>query len=372
MTRRDLSVTEGAAAEPNGTPRLADHGAGRFEHLFERLPQPAADIRIVDDEPIIEAVNARFEARFDVRGEPDGEPLADYIQPASATEEAERIGHRISAGDHTEEVVERAASATTERLRCEIIPYGRSDDRAFLIYSDVTEAGQKRAELESRNQELEELASILSHDLRNPVNAARGWLKEIDSEAEPVARVEKSLERIETMIDKTLTLTQKPEIIENTEMVEVNELAQACWQQVDTADADLVVDDDFNLLCDSDQLSRLLENLFRNAVDHNTDAITIRIGIHDRMATTTRGSEKPTDAFYIADDGAGIPRENREAVVEYGETTAKDGTGLGLSIVHRIADAHGWEMDIKETVNGGAKFVFSDATLHGRIPRDSE
>jgi len=373
MTRRDPTVTGGPTTDPNGTAQAATRGEGRFRNLFERRPVPTADVRIVEGCPIIVTVNSEFEARFDVDREVVGESITDCIHAKSPRDEAERIIETIERGEYAEVVVEREEQAPTDRLHCEIIPYDAADaTRAFLTYSDATEGEKQEVELKSRNRELEELASILSHDLRNPVNTASGWLDQVDSNSEAIQRVRRSLNRIEAMIDKTLTLTQKPEIIEDTEMVQVGTVARNCWQTVDTSGDELMVDDDFNLLCDETKLRQLLENLFQNAVTHNQDAVTIRIGIHNRMATSTRGSTEPTEAFYISDDGNGIPRENRKQMVEQGKTTTDEGTGLGLTIVQRITEAHGWELEVTETFGGGAKFIFSNATLHGRIPKDAE
>ncbi len=60
--------------------------------------------------------------------------------------------------------------------------------------------------------------------------------------------------------------------------------------------------------------------------------------------------------FYVADDGAGIPPSEREKVFRGGYSTAGRGTGLGLSIVEEIATAHGWEVAVTESADGGARF----------------
>ena len=62
------------------------------------------------------------------------------------------------------------------------------------------------------------------------------------------------------------------------------------------------------------------------------------------------------DGFFVADDGPGIPADERDQVFEYGYTTDRDGTGYGLPIVERIADAHGWSVRATESDAGGAQF----------------
>ena len=65
------------------------------------------------------------------------------------------------------------------------------------------------------------------------------------------------------------------------------------------------------------------------------------------------------NGFYVADDGPGIPPEEREAVFESGYSTGGSGTGLGLSIVEQVAREHGWTVDLGESADGGARFEFT-------------
>jgi signal transduction histidine kinase len=90
---------------------------------------------------------------------------------------------------------------------------------------------------------------------------------------------------------------------------------------------------------------------------------------HGSTSPDSRARQDPDDAavtvtvtddengFAVADDGAGIPPEEREAVFEHGHTTSDEGTGFGLSIVRRIAQAHGWSVHVEESESGGARFV---------------
>jgi signal transduction histidine kinase len=96
----------------------------------------------------------------------------------------------------------------------------------------------------------------------------------------------------------------------------------------------------------------VFENLFRNAIEHGGTDVTVRIG---RLAG---------DGIYVEDTGPGIPEADREAVFEPGHTSATGGTGFGLTIVKRIAEAHGWEVEIVAGTNGGARFEFTGINIH--------
>jgi signal transduction histidine kinase len=65
------------------------------------------------------------------------------------------------------------------------------------------------------------------------------------------------------------------------------------------------------------------------------------------------------DGFYVADTGSGIPESIRDEIFEAGYSTEDHGTGFGLRIVEQIARAHGWEVSVTESEQGGARFEFT-------------
>lgn len=127
------------------------------------------------------------------------------------------------------------------------------------------------------------------------------------------------------------------------ESVSVSAQAEECWQVVPNDDATLVVESDQTILADRSRLQQLLENLLSNAVTHGSTDVTISAG-------------GLADGFYVADDGDGIPEEDRSNIFEAGYSTAEDGTRFGLRIVKQIVDAHGWEIQIVDSRSGGARF----------------
>lgn len=72
--------------------------------------------------------------------------------------------------------------------------------------------------------------------------------------------------------------------------------------------------------------------------------------------------------FYIADDGNGLPDERAKRVLEADSTSSEAGSGFGLAIVKQIAGAHGWELSLVESHEGGARYEFRDARSSNRRP----
>ena len=139
---------------------------------------------------------------------------------------------------------------------------------------------------------------------------------------------------------------------------------------------------------DPGRLTRALENLFRNAVEHGSTSprSPAREDSVEHGSTCSRpkaddtahppradgssgdpleirvGSLDGERGFFVADDGPGIPPATRERAFDPGFTTVADGTGLGLAIVHRIFEAHGWSVEVTESEAGGARFVVRGTT----------
>ncbi|MFY4816073.1 ATP-binding protein [Haloarcula sp. AONF1] len=210
--------------------------------------------------------------------------------------------------------------------------------------------------LESERDRLDEFASVVSHDLRNPLTTARGRMDLLADEcdSEHVEPVQRALSRMETLIENILMLAREGGGVEELTRVDLTALAEAAWETTDTRGGTLrVTSDGYDLRADEPRLRQLLENLFRNAAEHGS------VGRGSDGVAVTVGPLTDDAGFYVADDGPGIPEDDRDQVFESGYTTTSDGTGFGLDIVSKIADGHGWTVDVTESADGGARFEFT-------------
>jgi signal transduction histidine kinase len=206
---------------------------------------------------------------------------------------------------------------------------------------------RREAELTRERNRMEEFASVVSHDLRSPLSVARSRLElaadECDSEH--LGDVEGALGRMEELVDDVLALARLGQQVvgDDAEPTDLEPVARRAWESVSARGATLSVEDLPTVIGDSNRLQRLFENLFRNAIEHAGDGVTVTVGALE-------------DGFFVADDGPGIPDDEREAVFDHGHTTDEDGTGFGLSIVQQIAEAHGGTVTVTESDSGGARF----------------
>jgi PAS domain S-box-containing protein len=223
---------------------------------------------------------------------------------------------------------------------------------------DITQHVEDRQKLQRQNEQLDEFASVVSHDLRNPLSVAEGYLEFLreDCESGRIDKIDSALARMDELIEDLLTLARAGEQIGSVESVNLAELSQNCWQNVETTDATIHLDisttQGITLKADSNRLAQLLENLMRNAIEHARTQGKNKT--EDEDVTITVG--ELADGFYVADDGNGIPESEQDDVFEAGYTTTEQGTGFGLSIVKQVVEAHGWEISITESAEGGARF----------------
>ena len=223
----------------------------------------------------------------------------------------------------------------------------------LLLIRDITDLVQQRQDLELKNQRLDRFASLVSHDLQDPLLLADRYLRNAreSGDVEDFDRVEDALHRMATMIENLLELSRLERTTEALDEIELAAIVQASWELVEhDASTTIEIETDRIILGTYTNVQRLLENLLRNAVKHGGYDVTIRIG-------------ELNDGFYVEDDGKGVPPSERTKVFETGYSAAEHGTGYGLTIVQQIAADHGWTVELVESETGGARFEFTGVTF---------
>jgi signal transduction histidine kinase len=218
-----------------------------------------------------------------------------------------------------------------------LIPEGR----------DITERKARERELERKNERLEAFTSAVSHDLKNPLSVADGSLdlyRETGrEEPELVDQAADALDRMDRLIDDLLDLAEQGRVVADPEPVDLSAVVQRALTGVGSEDVEVTVEaTDRAVRADEARLVQLVENLLDNAVAHAEQAARVALVDGDRLV--------------VADDGPGVPLDERDRVFEPGYSTSSDGRGFGLAIARDIAEAHGWSLTATESRWGGARF----------------
>lgn len=286
-------------------------------------------------------------------------------------------------------------AATVPRVRAFSDSERRFVELAARWLAYEFEEAQYQGRLERQNERLDNFASILSHDLRTPLNVAQGHLSIATDryDDEDLDSASAALDRSFDIIDDVLAFSRAGRDVLDPERVDLPAVADRAWAIVDPESATLdVAPDAGTVTADPNRLQQLLENLLKNSVEHGstdsrpeaddsvehgstesrtqsddsvehggTDPVTVRLGRLDEDI-----------GFYLADDGPGIDPERRERIFELGHTDADAGSGLGLAIVREIVDAHGWAIAVAESETGGVRFEIrtdADVTPESPVPR---
>lgn len=289
------------------------------------------------------------------------ETLVDPTDERAARRWFAHIERDIAAGawsvDYEYETQITAQDGTEYWVETVGVPVVQNDAVVGLagLSSDVTERVAQQKELEAEISRLDQFVSMVSHDLRTPLTAAHGYLslyRETNDE-DALEQAEESIARAEQITSDLLELSGHNAISASFTTVALDAIAQDAWDNTNTREATLDTDRG-ELTADESKLQTLLENLFRNAVEHGGRDVTVRVGVLE-------------SGFFVEDTGQGVTEDLHDDILDHGVSTT--GSGIGLTIVTRIAELHNWSVELTESHEGGARFEFHRT---GEAPRPDD
>jgi signal transduction histidine kinase len=232
---------------------------------------------------------------------------------------------------------------------------------AFCITSFLSDALVKRERLAV----VGEMASVIGHDLRNPLGAVSNALFLLhhslgadvtEDQVRHFHMAEREIAKASDIVsDISSYVRPGPPVITavdlGTLIEEVLEVAPA------RKSIDVKVDvSPITLLGDKGQLAQVLTNLVTNAYDAMEDRGSLHV---------TASVEGRTAVIRVEDDGPGIEPSLAERIFEPFYTTKHHGTGLGLANVRRLVEAHGGSVHLDRSLARGTGFI---VTLPYRSP----
>jgi two-component system, NtrC family, sensor histidine kinase HydH len=229
---------------------------------------------------------------------------------------------------------------------------------------------EQNRELQRRARVAEKLAAIgtltagLSHEIKNPLNAAALQLtvldrriKNLPPEAqptlhEPLRLVRDEIARLNRILEEFLQFARPRDLFRAP-----FELAPLLSKVLDllapqAEQAGIRVERRWEALGpltgDDAKLKQVVMNLVLNAIQATPQGGTVRVEaarVGDEIRLT------------VDDSGHGIPEELRSRVFEPFFTTKAAGSGLGLPLCHAIVEQHGGSITVADSELGGARFV---------------
>ena len=259
-----------------------------------------------------------------------------------------------------------AIGSATYRIRAQSLPGSGQAGWVGVAMRDISDLVQL-------NRARRDLVANISHELRTPITRIRLIIEGLFLDADKPKRKAsiQSLKEIATETDALMWLAQELldlSMIESGEAIlrlvktplkqVIDAAIERLQSQARTKNLKIVshVPQQYEALCDAEQLKRVLANLLHNAIKWSppNDAITI---------TASESAEEIIVTVF--DNGPGVPESVRERIFErfYQADVSRsgdEGTGLGLAICKHIVEAHGGRIWAAGNSKGmGGQFVFS-------------
>ncbi len=349
---------------------IVDDNASLVDNLVDVLGDESYDVvAVASCAKALEAARKGFQvAVVDVRL-PDGNGTELAARLKETSPDSEVI---LLTGFAT---VESAAAAVSAGAWAYLVkPYATPD--LLLVIGQAmrhVELQQERRELTRRTQIAERLATVgtmtagLSHEIRNPLNAALLQLTlverrvgQLDAEKrgpilEPLGIVRSEIQRLNRIVDDFLAFA-RPRDVERRPFAFAT-LVDKCFGLL-SAEAEQhgialsqEIDDDISVVGDEARLHQVMMNLVLNALQ-----ATPRGG---RVTVRASGAEGEWVSVHIDDSGPGVPGDKRERIFEPFFTTKDAGSGLGLPLVHATLAQHGGNVRVGVSPEGGARFTLT-------------
>ncbi len=246
---------------------------------------------------------------------------------------------------------------------------------------DITSRKQAEArlktlltELERSNRDLEDFASVVSHDLMSPLHKIQILSEYLEEDYQKVLgeeginylnRISQVRNRMQTLIKDLLTFslvtTQGQPFIE----VDLNQVVQGVISDLQAdgfTDVVLEIGKLPTILADSGQMYQLFQNLLSNSFKYRHPEVALVVKINQ----IHKSQNQPLPEQYeilVEDNGIGFDEAYLEQIFEpchrLHNSSEYEGTGLGLAICRRIVERHGGEISGQSKLGEGAKFIVS-------------
>jgi PAS domain S-box-containing protein len=356
----------------------------RLSLLFRHTPVAViewdSDFRVTDWNPSAESLFGYS------RDEALGKHPADLIQPQSVREQVDGIIKQLLADDGGHRSTNENLTKDSRIIVCDWYNTPLCDESGKVVgvasmAVDVTAQRRYQAALEDyatrlarSNRELQDFASVASHDLQEPLRKVRAFGDRLadmlaDSlspkASDYLGRMQNAAVRMQVLIDDLLTFARVTSRAKPFEPVNLDEIVSGVLSDLEVRiselDARVNVEELPRIDADPSQMRQLMQNLIANALKFH------RPGVPPEVSVSWRSGEDDPDIpvgncrIQISDNGIGFEPEYAERIFAIFQRlhgrSEYEGTGVGLSVCRKIVERHGGEISAEGRPGEGAVFT---------------
>lgn len=261
----------------------------------------------------------------------------------------------------------------TVELQDKVNKLDKSQTAMLYMVEDLnritTELKNERQKLQFSNEELEAFTYSVSHDLRAPLRAIKGfsnylyedYSEKLDDEGKRfVDTIRSNASKMDRLITTLLDLSRVSRVKLNYSEVDMKAVAQSMFMETASEKEKEQFEIDFGEIpavkCDLGLIKQVWQNVISNSLKYSSKSSKkrIEIGFEQQNGETV---------FYVKDFGAGFnPKYKNKLFGPFQRLHKEDefeGTGVGLAVTHRIITRHGGRIWAESELNKGATFWFT-------------
>ena len=237
------------------------------------------------------------------------------------------------------------------------------------VSTDITERKKMEAIIKRSNEELENFASIASHDLQEPLRKISSFSERIkalspnldDKSANYLDKMASSAERMKNLIEDLLSYSKVTTKDQPFEQVDLNLIAKESLDNLEVllkeTNGTVKWENLPTISADSFQMKQLFQNLISNSLKYHQDNVPPVINLYSKQT-----SENELE-IYFEDNGIGFEEKYIDRIFQpfqrlHGRSEFS-GTGIGLAICQKIIDLHEASIRIKSAPNKGSTFIIT-------------
>jgi PAS domain S-box-containing protein len=245
----------------------------------------------------------------------------------------------------------------------------RQAEEQLVFYAH--ELQEKNADLARSNQELDDFAYVASHDLKEPLRGIHNYAKFLLEDhglqlagdgRDKLETLTRLAQRMEALIDSLLQFSRVGRLALAHQDADLNDVVGSALEALQITlkeeRVEVRIPERLPIVrCDRVRVREVFHNLITNAVKYNDKP-------NKWVEVGARGGGGGPVAFYVRDNGIGIPAKHHDAVFRifkrlHGRNKFGGGTGAGLTIVKKIVERHGGRIWVESAVGEGTTFFFT-------------